>query len=199
MPQNFDGIWEVRFFYTTTPTGFPEMEHRLTLDVAVDADDGPGQSFENIGLLQRNNLDTNLKIQVDALIALLQPFYPVSTEFSRAELWKIPEGTYNGQFYSVYEIGENGTSANPSLVAQQTTWTFRSLTGGNGRLQLMESALAGNTKLNPPYANASALALASHMISSATVWKARDNGYFFANIHLTSGQNEKLFQKRFRT
>lgn len=197
MAENFDGVWELRLYYTTLPVGFVAMEHVMTLDVAAQASPPVGTSFDQIQLSTRGAGDTDLETFTNALVAGLLPFYTSTSEFSRAELWQIPEGTYAGTFVSSLEIAEAGTNVGQTQVAQQNTFTFRSIDGGHARLQLMESAVSGNTRQVAPYSGITAT-LATFLTGLGTAMLARDNSYVFANIAFTSGQNERLFKKRFR-
>lgn len=198
MSENFDGVYELQVFYTTTPTGFPTMEHKMTVDVHMDADPAVGDLFTGIETRGRNGTLSTLDAVTDALIVALLPFYPSTAEISRAELWQIAEGTYDGVFISAYEIAEAGVGAGGSNVAHQSTFTFRSLNGGHGRIQLMESIDTGNTRQVAPYSSRAAV-LAAFIIDADNPFQARDNSFLFANIAYSQGQNERLFRKRFRS
>lgn len=197
-PVHFDGLWELRIYYETTPVGFPVMEHRLTVDVAVIEPILVGSDFSDIGVTQRNGLESTLDLQVDALVALLVPFYPSTSSFTRAELWNIPEGTFAGTWYGSYGIGESGTAGSPCVPAKQVTLTFRSMSGGTARIQLMETFEVGETRIGYPTGNALFDDVIDHVISLATPFKARDNGYFIGGIAASGGQNERLWRKRYR-
>lgn len=198
MVLNFDGVYEMRFFYTVTTSEGAE-DHRMSLDVLLDGDINPGDAFDNASLMLR----TGTSVQADTYITgtfvpLLTPCFNAQAEFSRVELWKIPEGTYNGQFLSVLEIGEVGTNPSPTQPAQQTTFTFRTRNGGNGRVQLMEASFSGNARQSPPFISAAANDLSNHIVSAACPFVGRDNSYFIARIAQSDGQNEKLWRKRYR-
>lgn len=196
MVIHYDGEWELNIVYTTTPTGFSNMEHRLTIDVNVTSDPDVGAEFVDIDLTQRNGSITNLELQTDALVALLQPFLSTTSDISRAELFKIPEGTTDKLFIASYDIALAGTIAAEEIPAQQATLTFRSTGGGWGKVQIMEPVVSGKVKISPPYTGA-ALALANHIVSTAGVYKARDNGFLFSNLHYSLTENEKLMKKRY--
>lgn len=194
---NYDGIYELNIIYTTTPTGFSAMEHRMTIDVALSgAPYDPGTLFADIETLQRNGTLSNLEIDTDALVALIQPFFSTTSDISIAELYYIPEGTTNKQFISSYDIALAGTIAAEEIPAQQATLTFRSLGGSWGKIQLMEPVLSGKVKIAPPYTGA-ALALANDITSVASVFLARDNTYMFSNLHYSLTENEKLMKIRY--
>jgi len=198
---NFDGLWELRIFYTTTPTGFTPLEHRHTIDVAVQPDDGvsPGDPFSAFYVDARSGATFSLGDWTDDYVTGLKPFFHTSVDFSRAELWKIPEGTFDATFWSTYDLSTNGTSATASAPANQVTMTFRSATGGGARIQLMETSLNGDSKVSFPSSNTPANTLSSFAIDPDSPIKARDNGYLIGRINLAIGENEKLWRKRFRS
>lgn len=196
---NFDGMWEVTIVYDTVPSGFPLLEHTMTFDVLPDGDPSVGDPFDSIPILCRNNSVINLDAAVDALVAGLIGVYPATATIIRAELNFIPEGEFAKTFYSAYPIDAIGTNGTGSQVAHQATYTFRSIGGGSGRLQLMESSLTDNNKSSYPYSSAARNAIADLVTAVDGFFLARDNTFMFANLHLSGGQNERLFRKRFRS
>lgn len=195
---NFDGQYEVRIIYTTTPSGFPEMQHTLTFDVEPTAPPEVGELFPAINVATRSSAPLPLSDVIDDFVAGMIGIYPSTANIVRAELWYIPEGTFAGTFVSVYDITEVGTAVAGSQIAQQTTLTFRSIGGGSGRLQFMECSVSGNNKEAYPYANAAIRAIADYVTNAANPILARDNTFFFANINCSHGQNERLWRKRYR-
>lgn len=197
---NFDGQYEVRIIYDTLPTGFTLIEHTLTFDVLPDAvDPAPGSDFADIPLITRDGSPLDLATAVDAFVAGMIGIYPADSTIIRAELWFIPEGTFAGTFIATYAIDEPGTNVTDNQVAQQSTFTFRSIGGGSGRLQFMESSISGNGKTSYPYPAASQNAIADLVTAASGFIIARDNTFMFANIHLSNGQNERLWRKRYRS
>jgi len=195
---NFDGLYELRIFYTTTPVGFTIMQHRMTLDIKVNDSPPPGTVFPDIDYTARNGTVSSFDGWVDALVVLLQAIYPAATDISFAEMWFIPEGTTSGTFISSYPIGVNGTSANPSIPARQVTLTFRSIGGGTARCQLMESDSNIDTVEFPPYSYVDYFNIAEYITAPTSPVLARDNTFVFSNIKWNNGQNERLFRKRYR-
>lgn len=197
---NFDGLYELRIFYSTTPAGQSQMTHRMTFDVNVDGTPAPGVDFSDISLMLRSGANMPLSdwlMDPGFFMEKLVDCYPASAEFPTAELWHIPEGTFNATFISAFEVGLVGTSVTASQSAHQTTFTFRSIGGGTARLQLMESSFSGNNRQTPPFsAVANSLSIFACSLSSAIL--ARDNTHIFARIAQNDGQNETLFRKRFR-
>lgn len=199
MAPNYDGQYEIRIIYDTTPTGFTIMEHVLTFDVLPDVTVNPGDPFSVIDITMRGGGFITLDTAIDSFVAGMIGLYPASTSIIRAELWHIPEGTYAGTFISAYSIDEVGTNVGASQPSFQATYTFRSIGGGSGRIQLMESSIVSNARLSYPYANAAQNAIPDLITPTTGFIVARDNTFMFANIHLSVGQNERLFRKRYRS
>jgi len=195
---NFDGIYELRGYYSTVPAGFTSMEHRFTLDVNITRVVDPGESFADINATTRIGGSVALTDWSDDLTAAWQSCYPATASLGRFELWRFEEGSLNGLYISTYEVGENGENVAGSYAASQATWTFRSIGGGVARLQFMESSFGGDAKSSPPYGLIDG-AVASLLIADGSPVLARDNTPIFANIHFSQGQNEKLWRKRFRS
>lgn len=196
---NYDGQYEVRVIYDTTPSGFSLMEHSLTFDVLPSNAVDPGDEFGTIVIETHKSDPVVLDASVDAFVAGMIGIYPSTTTIIRAELWFIPEGTFSGTFISVYPIDEVGTAAGGSQVAQQSTYTFRAVGGGSARLQFMESSITGSGKSSYPYGSAAQNAIPDLVTADDNFIIARDNTFLFANIHLSNGQNERLWRKRFRS
>lgn len=199
MAENFDGVYEVTIVYDTVPSGFPLLEHTLTFDVDVAAAPEVGEPFLDITITTRGAGTVSLQDAVDDFVAGMVGLYPTTATIIRAELNRIPEGTFAKTFISSYGIDAAGTNGTGSQVAKQATYTFRSLNGGSGRIQFMESSITSDTKTSYPYGSAPLNAIPDLITSSANFVIARDNSFMFANLHLSSGQNERLFRKRFRT
>lgn len=198
MAPNYDGQYEVTIVYDTVPTGFTQIEHTLTFDILPDNEPMAGTDFENIEILTRASVPTTLDVAVDAFVAGMIGIYPASATVIRAELNYIPEGTFAKTFISAYPIDEAGTNAGTSAVAWQATYTFRSLGGGSGRIQFMESVLNANSKISYPYGSAALNAIPDLITPISGFIIARDNSFMFANLHLSQGQNERLWRKRYR-
>lgn len=196
----YDGQYEVTIIYDTEPTGFPVLEHTMTFDVLPITTVVPGLDFSDIEIELRNGASSFLDVAVDALVAGLIALYPPSANIIRAELNYIPEATFAKTFMSSYPIGEEGVNGDfDSQAAYQATYTFRSIGGGSARLQLMESSIVSNSKISYPYGSAALNAIPDLLTATTGFMIARDNTFVFSNLHLSSGQNERLFRKRYRT
>lgn len=195
---NFDGIWELRTWYRTTPTGMTTMEHRMSMDVAVNGDPPVGTEFNVINLDTKDSDTRTLQNWVEALGTVLAPLFDDTANIFLYELWKIPEGTTDATFISALAADIDGTNAiDPAQPAHQSTLTFRTYAGGTARIQLMETADARNGRFSVgSYAPMGDL---SNLISQdGSPVKGRDNAFIFWPLADNEGQNEKLWRKRYR-
>lgn len=195
----FDGPWEVRLFYTTQPAGMTLLNHRMTFDVNVSNTPTPGTSFGDVEVTRHDNSSGNLSGIVDGLVEVLAPLYAIETIFNRAELWHIPESTYDALFVSSYLIGMGGEAAPNTAVAQQQTLTFRTVGGGVMRVQMMEPAYPSTARVPYPTSSPDINAVFEYVIGPTSAILGRDNTRPFAPMNSSGGQNEALARKRYRS
>jgi hypothetical protein len=193
-----DKDWQLRFIYNTTPTGFPIMEHVERHWINVTGGVDPGGDLSDFEITQRNGVPGNADVSVDAMVAALISRHSTVSEINRAELWAASVGSDDFIFYSTYTIAEIGTVASSAQVALQETYTFRSADGKTGRIQIMEGVTAGNGRNSYPFGG-TAQTLADYFSGSTSPFITRSRAPFVSPINLLFGQNEQLFEKRFRS
>lgn len=196
---NFDGEWEIRWFYTTQPPGQLVLEHTHTYDVNGQGIPIAGLSFNDYQVNTKGGgtIDLDQHI-VNDYLPLIQPLFSTTTSFIRAELWYAQEASTNFSYISSMAIGVNGTSGNDAVPAQQSTLTFRSIGGGIARLQYMESVIDSNAQTSAPFTNTVTLAIANYAVGASSPIIARDNTYLNAPNKDNEGQSEVLWRKRYR-
>jgi len=194
----YDGPWELRIFYSTGATTFPTITHTHTMDVRIGTPPTKGDAFGVIDVVRNNAAVTDLATATDEYVAFLDPLFSNTNTIDRAELWHIPEGTTNGEFYSTYTIGETGSGIGTANIASQSTFTFRTMGGSTMRVQLMETVLGGSAKDPYPTTSPTVNQLFDYVIGPTGFFLGRDNTQPFAPMNWTNGQNERLFRKRFR-
>jgi len=205
MPVNYDGRTELRFFYSVGGAGIATLQHKHTIDVVVQelSEVEPGALFENIAVQWWNGTSGHfLDEAVDTYVALLQQVLDdTDADIQRVELWKYgEEPSLDAQFIAVYELGLNGTNSGVQ-VSGQYTLTFRTQLGNQMRFQVMEfSGADQRSQFDPPFTPASAVDdIVQYLTGQAHPFCARDNSRPIAPIRLSLTQNEKIFNKRFRT
>lgn len=201
MTLNFPGPYEIRLFYTTTPTSQVPIQHVAKYNIDLTAVPTPGTTFNLLTVVARGGVPQTLQAYVDAWVALLRPLISSAANNSVdfAELWQYTPGTFEASFVSVYAIGLAGTSGGSPILAGENILTFRSLEGGILRMHFEEfTAVAQQARDTPPIANANYEAIRVFVEGTTNAWLARDTSYPFACIALYPGQNEALFKRRLR-
>jgi hypothetical protein len=200
MATNFPGPYSLRFFYTTTPTGFQPYTHKLELNCDVVGDPVSGDPFGDIELQRRGGTIINAQTAAIAFINLLQPHFSNNTDFTLVELWNYEEESFDARFVSAFSPALVGTGPAPSAAtaAIQTILTFRSTEGGIAKFALMEGGLAPGPRQSFPTANVPINNLMTYVASPTTWVLARDTSHVVVPLNCLPGQNEAMFKRRFR-
>lgn len=198
MALNYDGVYEIRLFYSTV-TGTRTMQHRHTFDVGLQVIGDPtGLTFDDI-LVDTASASVTLSQYMIDYVEMVRGFYHSTSDFQRSELWYIPEGTTDAKYIATWFHGVAGTHPTGSTVeAQQATLTFRSAGGGVARLQFMQHVIPGNYRRAYPTGDTNWDALMQFVIGVESAHRARDNTKLVAPINAGLGQNEKLWRKIYR-
>lgn len=198
MPINYDGVYELRYNYFTSPSGLPVLGHRHTIDVRLALEPEVGQSFNDISTQAHNGTTPTLQTVTVAWGDLIRALYPATADFGTVELWKYPSEGYDAQFVSVYTLGAPGTGVGTMQPAQQFTMTLRSANGGIMRVQLMESVAGGEAVVSYPFPAGQGQNIANYLTGLTHPFVARDDSRPVGAIKYGTGQNEKLWRKRYR-
>lgn len=158
--------------------------------------DGPEAGVEPSFLL-RNGVDNVLmSTAVDAYIALIDNFFPASTNFVLAEYWNIANVGDDPVFFYAYLIGAVGVNASPSVENEQIVITLRSNVGGILKLYYMEGSFSVNLVDDYPFSNVAVGALADYLVDPSTGWVcARDGGFPISPLRMTTKTNDVLRKK----
>lgn len=193
MAANFPGPYEVRIFYTTQL-----RQHVMKLNCTLTADPTPGDEFIDITAVTKGGGTRNLELGTLAVVTVVRPFLnTVTGEVNRAELWKYEPESFDSQFISVMDIALAGTAAGATLPATQSIWTFRTIGGGSMRFNILETDVAPAVTVYPPFAGRTN-DVAVAMLSTNTIFHARDDTFPFAAVAYHPGQNERLFKRIYR-
>lgn len=204
MPElNYPGPYQVRMFYSTTPTGFPTLQHqaRYNIDLTPSGAIAPGTLFSAISIKRRDAVAETLQAYVDRWVVLVKAMMATAANntIDYAELWYYDPGTFNAAFVSAYAINVAGTNAGTATGAAEKIMTFRTIQGGTMRLHFEEmAASSGGAPDTPPFALGPDDAIQVMVSGVTNAWLGADTSYPFATIALYPGQNEALFKKRFR-
>lgn len=194
MALNFPGPYEVRIFYTVTT-----LTHEQRLNVRLNADPVVGTPFNEIEVLLRGDVVSDLQTEVDDWMTAIRPlFNNTTTIFTHAELWKYVPDSFAADFVSAHTINLPGNIATATQFSSQLIQTFRTTEGGIMKVSFMETIVAPA----PSVAGIAPGAVGtpqSFVIAANTPWLARDTSYPFVAIASHPGQNEAVFKKRNRS
>jgi len=199
MALNFPGPFEVRIFYQTNETPAAIAAHVLRLSCNMSIEGDPGDPFSEWIPYQKNgSAVSSLDTHVDALMAVVRPFYVAAVDFVGAELWEYAPGTFDAVYRASYTLGLAGTGAGTTQVAGQLVTTFRTVNGGIFKIDLRGTNIAAGATQSFPIGAGVATNLANYLVGGTTIWWARDNSYPLVPLKYMPGQNEKAWRVAFR-
>ena len=122
------------------------------------------------------------------------------TAFSRAELWRYPPQSLDGQFLTAIDLSFTGKSPLAGVSLLQTTYTLRSSEGGTLRITALEGGFTSEFNRAPFSAlpDREKRFIDGWFLQLSTPVIARDGGRAIAFLRRSNGQNEALFRKRHR-
>jgi len=193
MASNFPGPYELEIKYTVSSV---EHVHRVSCDTVGTPTVGDLPTA--ITLQTKDTVGILLNTAVTAYVALLKVRYHTSVTFTSFDFWKYTPLTYIRQWISTGVLSVAGTSTGSTSLAQQSTFTYRTLEGNIMRTVLLESI--DDTKDRVPYASApaSVKAIMDYIVASDTWVLARDTSYPISPLNAVGGQNEAVFKARYR-
>ena len=194
---NFDGMHEVRLHYTTT-VGTVVLPHTMTFDVRLEENYEPGTPVSDMVVVNWNGSADGLEAFLLVHIALIEAFFHTSTDFLYYDLWRYPEDGEDAIFIAVIPVSLAGTSSSPTVSAQQTILTWRTLGGGIMKLYLMETIFTAQTKQSYPTGNAGVDDVFEAVSLISNPYQGRDDTRPIAPLNFSLGQSEALWRKRNR-
>ena len=199
MPINRPGPYTLLF-----PMLFQQLSHdfEVNCDVSGTPVTGtPADDVEMITSVIENYVP--LDVAANALWAAVRQMFNAATLCSTYTLWKRTETTTERIFISGGVLTTpNGSSAAANTLAGQGTFTFRSGGGGVGKLVFLEGTFGTNPTDRLPWASSvdpAAVAVRDYLMSDDNIIAARDRGYPVTPLNAAFGQNEKLFNRRYRS
>lgn len=148
-------------------------------------------------------VDVTLDDAANDMWDAFRQMYNAATLCSTYTLWKRTETTTERIFISGGVLtSPNGVSAAANTLAGQGTFTFRSGAGGIGKLVFLEGTFGTSPTGRLPWASSTdpaAIAIRNYILSDENIISARDRGFPVTPMNATFGQNEKVFNRRFRS
>lgn len=194
MAQNFPGPYAVEIEYDVD-----DVSHKMTLNCDVTGSPAPGDIPSSISLVTRDGVGAQLDLAVNAFAALWMPNLNNANSTRAYTLWKYTPLSTERQFITTDTLTVSGGASGGTVLAHQSTLTFRTQEGNGMRIVILEDALTFNTRsplASPDVTNYNALR--DFIVSDSNWVLARDTSYPIAALNLTGGQNERVFKVRYR-
>lgn len=201
MATNFPGPYEVEYKYSVTINSLT-IVHSLALSCAVIGNPAVGSVPGSIAVQTKSGASLALLTAVNDVWNIVRTGLSSSGVSCLSwTLWRYVPNTLAKDFITAGQVtNPAGTQGPAAVAAAQTKLTFRSANGGIFQTNLLESSNSNVTigPLIPAGTGAWQVIYAAYALSSSGWMIARDDSYPVAALNVAFGQNEALFNKRYR-
>lgn len=187
-------------YVLTIPTVTDNLVHDITLNVDILGTAAPGADPADVTLRNKGGGGIFLDTAVNQFWAKVRPLFASATLAATYTLSKVTSTNNEREFISAGTLAVPNGEASAYVPAGQFTCTWRSGRGGIAKLVLLETNFPGNTR-SPLAAvsNPAVSALNLYVLSADNILCARDRSFPVAAMNLSLGQNEKVFNRRYRS
>lgn len=179
------------------------MTHSLELNCDTLGTAVPGSDPSDVMMAARSEAaDVTLQEFADEFWGAYRLELTTQHHCSTFTLWKAGINNTVRTFISGGVLASpNGISAQPPVLAQQLTLTMRSASGRIGRIVALEGHVDGNDRgpLDVNNLLSPVNVIAAYLVSGRSAVCARDRSYFVQAMNYSFGQNEAIFEERFRS
>lgn len=193
-----DKTWRMTLFYNVVLSGVT-VDHVHHVYVNVDNGDEPGNTMDVYEVQRRNGSIVTADVIWDEYQDLIEPLFANTANFVRIELWAADAGSNDFVFYSTLPIGHVGSGVGTNQAGIGQIITMRSVDGKSGRLQYMENQMLAGAKDPYPFSNTPSANIAAYITGLTSFIYSKNRAWFIAPINNCVEQNEKIWDKRFRT
>lgn len=183
------------------PMVFNELSHSLTFNCDILGTPAPGDAPSSISFRTRGSVAVTVEDGVNAAWAELRQLFNATTLAATYTLWKTRTTNNNLDFVSAGTLTlANGSGVAANIPASQLTMTWRSAAGNTMRVNLLEHNVPGSSRV--PIAAAGNVFISSfndYVLSDDNWISARDRSFPVAALNASFGQNEKVFNRRYRS
>jgi hypothetical protein len=195
MPTNFTGPYSVEIEYIVD--GFT---HKQNISCDVQGTPSIGDLPSTVTLETRDLVGLNLETAVDDYLTPVLQFFNTTVDFVGFTLWKYIPLSEQRTFITAGALVLSGLSATATEPAHQMTMSYRTQEGGIFKHVLLETIFSDN-ELSSLAANANpdVVTIVAQITGSGNWQLAKDTSYPIAPLHISFGENERVFKKRFRS
>lgn len=194
MAQNKRGPYIVEIPYTVAA-----ITHSLTVNCLALETPTPGSDPTDVMLATRGPADVTLAAGVNAFWALVRLHISTAALASTYTLWKLNDNNNEKLYVSSGVLTAVNGFGHPYGPAEQTTFTFR--TAGSGIMKIVTLEDANGSFARAPLNPTDGLStgnLAAYVTSNSNWLLGADDTWPVQALNVSYGQNEKLFNRRFR-
>lgn len=184
------------------PMIWSELSHDLEVNCDVLGSPAAGADPSSVNLRTRNGDGAPLDDCANAFWDKVRPLFHLATLASTYTLWKRNTDNTDRVFVSGGTLTNlNGANIGaPNTPASQATLTWRSAGGHYMKLIFLEGVFSGSSRI--PIASSTdpnVTALNGYITSGLNFVTARDRSFPVTPMNISYGQNEKVFQRRYRS
>jgi hypothetical protein len=202
MARNWPGPYSVEYKYVISSGGV-SMEHSLELNCAVIGSPAVGAVPGSIAVQTKSGASLALLTAVNDVWNIFRSGLGGSGVATGTgwTLWKYVPNSLAKDFITAGSMTNPlGSAAGQAVVAGQEKLTFRTANGGILQVNMLEGNTGGTAiiPLIPAGTGAWSVVMASYLLSSSGWVIARDDSFPVAALNRALGQNEAVFNKRYR-
>jgi len=177
------------------------LSHELAINCDTIGDPDVGTDPSEVVMRTKNGVELLLEDSAQNWWDVARLFFHLQTLASTYSLWKMNAFNDDRLFISGGVLtNPNGANiSEPNTPASQAIFTFRSGMGNIMKLVFLEGVWGANQQVPMPSdTTAGVLALRTYVLGGTSMIMARDRSFAVAPINSSYGQNEKVWQRRFR-
>jgi len=197
MPNSKIGQYQLEFRLE----GFtaPTRSHALRIWIAPSGSPAIGTPPASVTIQKLGGSTANLQVVADQAWSYFRQAYVTTVSAVSFSMWKYVTETAR-EFITAGALTTPAGTAGVTTIAGQVTLTFRHALGGIGKIVLLESNLAGDTRsaLVPLATGTAAQKIAAYMMSADSPMIALDNSFPVSPLRDSRGQNEAIWRMVYR-
>jgi hypothetical protein len=177
------------------------ISHSIEFNCDVIGTPTTGDAPDTVTLRSKDGAGRPLDDSANAIWGFIRQLLNTGTLASTYNLWKRNPDNNDKLFISGGSLSApNGSVATASVLAWYAIYTWRSGNGGIAKVTVLEPWISANSR--SPLASSVVLAVTafnSWVLGDDNVIMARDRSFPVAPMSESYGQNDKLFERRFRS
>lgn len=163
--------------------------HKHIIPIANPLDSGGGEWT----IERQDGTDTDVDVAMLAWTDAVKAMFATTSTFQYWELWTKADENADPIFRETGDLAITGTTG-ATQANSQLSANYRTKTGGNGKVVLMETNQTIDVVSKPTYGSAKAT-LATYLLGVTNIYAGRDGGFIAAVPTIITKTNDKLRKK----